>query len=176
VPPFYEGSSGRAACRSLRELGLITEWWNATTVDELRALLLADTTDWAVAGPVTIGTNWYDSMFSLEDRYLQIGPRARMIGGHQTCLIGANDNSETFYGINSWPDMRLYRIRYPLMRRLLEAEDGDAQFMVEVPLNPKRTAINPLEGVLDFGDGQSQPTVSGSLLPPEKYGAFRWAA
>lgn len=178
-PPFYEGSSGRAACRALREYGLITEWWNAFTVDELRTLLLADTTDWTTAGPVTVGLNWYDSMFVLQEKYLEIPPRARVAGGHQTLLIGANDNSETFYGLGSWPDQRLYRMRYATMRRLLEKEDGDAQFMVEVPLNPLRAGLNPMEGVLDFGVEKSDaPTLSGSLLPDGKYDrrAIRWAA
>jgi hypothetical protein len=179
--PYYEGSSGRGVCRALREMGLITEWHNAFTVDDLRMLLLADTTDWTTAGPVTVGTNWYDSMFLLRDKYLEITPRAKVVGGHQTCYIGANDNSETFYLINSWEDMRLCRIRYETVRRLLEREDGDAQFFVEVPQNPQRTALNPMEGVLDFGmDRGDVATVSGSPLPPMKWadsaGRETWAA
>lgn len=175
--PYYEGSSGRAICRALRELGLITEWWNAKEVDELRQLILADTTDWSAAGPVTIGTNWYDSMFNLgDDGYARITPRAKLVGGHQTCVIGANDNRETFYLVNSWPTQRLFRLTYETMRRLLEKEDGDAQFFVEVP-NPRRPALNPMEGVLDFGTDTAPPTVGGSLIPPGRYERYAaWAA
>jgi hypothetical protein len=173
LAPYYEGSSGRACCRSLRELGLITEWWNAFTVDEIRNLLLADTTDWAVAGPVTIGTNWYDSMFSRDaNGYLHIAAGAKVAGGHQTVLIGANDGRETFYGLNSWPDLRLFRLTYETARRLIEKEDGDGQFMVEVPLNPQVTALNPMEGVLDFGRSDKEtPTLSGSPLHGLRMGA-----
>jgi hypothetical protein len=177
VAPFYEGSSGRAVCRAMRELGLITEWWNAFTVDELRRLILADTTDWATAGPVTMGINWYDSMFTTDAKgFVTIGARARVSGGHQICIIGANDNSETFYLINSWVTMRLFRMSYATARRLLEREDGDAQFFVEVPLNPVRTMENPMEGVLDFGmSARETPTLSGAPMrglrlgtPPEE--------
>lgn len=179
VAPFYEGSSGRAICRVFRELGLISAWWNAFAVDELRQLLLADTTDWSAAGPVTIGTNWYDSMFVKDEHgYLGVPPRARLVGGHQTLLIGANDNSETFYGINSWESMRLFRLRYETMRRLLEQEAGDAQFFVEVPLNPARTAVNPMDGILDFGVARTDvPTIGGSPLPPDRFSEVaQWAA
>ena len=129
--PLYYGSSGRAICRAAREWGLVTEWWNAFNVDEVLDLLLADNADWNTTGPVIIGTNWYEGMLSTVDGYVK--PTGRVIGGHETCLLGANMKSETFYGINSWLTMRLFRIRFEDFRRLLEQEDGDAIFPVEAP-------------------------------------------
>jgi hypothetical protein len=131
--PAYYGTSGRAICRAAREHGLISEWWNAYTVDEVLDLLLGDTSDWAHAGPVIIGTNWYDSMFERQsDNTLAITPNARVAGGHETCLLGANLRLEMLYGINSWASMRLFRMSFAVFRRLLQ-EDGDAIFPVEVP-------------------------------------------
>jgi hypothetical protein len=131
--PAYFGTSGRAICRAAREMGMISSWWNAFTVDEVLDLLLADDTDWRHFGPVIIGTNWYSSMYELQDdKTLIVSPTARVDGGHETCLIGANTNSETFYAINSWDDMRLFRLSFKTFERLLN-EDGDAIFPVEVP-------------------------------------------
>jgi hypothetical protein len=129
--PDYYGTSGRAICRAAREFGLIDEWWNAFTVDEVLDLLLADSTDWRHYGPVIIGTNWYASMDQAKPSgYLEIDQGSRVIGGHETCLIGANMRTETLYGVNSWDHMRLFRLRFETFRRLM-SEDGDAIFPVE---------------------------------------------
>lgn len=133
--PTYYGTSGRAICRAAREMGLVTEWWNATSLDEVLDLLLADSQDWAHCGPVIIGTNWYSSMFELQaDKTLVITPNARVVGGHETCLIGAHLRHETLYAINSWETMRLFRLSFATFERLLN-EDGDAIFPVEAPRN-----------------------------------------
>jgi hypothetical protein len=129
--PRYYGTSGRAICRAAREKGVVDERWNAFTVDEVLDLLLADSTDWRHYGPVLIGTNWYASMSRADDKgFLEIAPVGRVLGGHETCLIGANMRSETLYGISSWTHMRLFRLRFATFERLLR-EDGDAIFPVE---------------------------------------------
>ena len=127
----YEGTSGRGVCRAARQFGLISEWWNAFTVDEVLDLLLADSTNWQAYGPVIIGTNWYSSMDRPNAKgLLEITPNARVLGGHETCLIGANLRTETLYAVNSWDHMKLFRLSFETFRRLL-AEDGDAIFPVE---------------------------------------------
>ena len=131
--PDYYGTSGRAICRAARAHGLVSEWWNAYTMDEVLDLLLADTTDWAHAGPVIIGTNWYDSMFEQQHNgQVIITPNAKVVGGHETCIHGANLKKETLYLINSWATMRLFRMSFATFERLLN-EDGDVIFPVEVP-------------------------------------------
>jgi hypothetical protein len=127
--PDYYGTSGRAVCRAARQFGLIDEWWNAFTVDEVLDLLLADSTDWRHYGPVIIGTNWYEGMMT-QDAKGFVEPSGRVIGGHETCLIGANLRTETLYGIGSWEEQRLFRLRFETFRRLMN-EDGDAIFPVE---------------------------------------------
>lgn len=128
--PEYYGTSGRAICRAARQFGLISEWWNAKTMDEILDLLLADSTDWKHYGPVIIGTNWYSGMMTQDEKGF-VEPSGTVVGGHETCLIGANLLSETLYAINSWTEMRLFRLRFSAMERLLR-EDGDVIFPVEV--------------------------------------------
>lgn len=138
--PRYYGTSARAVCRAAREFGLITEWWNAFTVDEVLDLLLADNADWNTCGPVMIGVNWYEGMMSTVDGY--VVPGGRIVGGHEVLFLGANLNTETFYGINSWLTMRLFRIRFKHFERLLR-ENGDAVFPVEAPRPGTRPASTP---------------------------------
>lgn len=130
--PAYYGTSERAVCEVLRDLGYVTEWWNAFTVDEVLDLILHDTTDWSVCGPVCIGVNWYEGMQE-RDAQGYVHPTGRVVGGHEVLLNGANMGTETLHGVNSWADMRLFRIRFEDFRRLLEREDGDAIFFREVP-------------------------------------------
>ena len=90
------------------------------------------------------------------------------MGGHEVLLNGANTRTETFYGVNSWADMRLFRIKFADFRRLLEREDGDAIFFREVPYyrrvvpnqrlidNPELTTLaedNPGESLSDGSVG-----------------------
>jgi hypothetical protein len=131
----------------MRDYGVIDEWWNAFTVDEVRELLLLDSSDWRVCGPVVVGTNWYSGMTVLDEKGY-VKPTGSVIGGHAWLLTGASDKSETFYAINSWVSMRLFRIRYEDFRRLLEKEDGDATFAREVPVTsaPVRPGGSLLDG------------------------------
>jgi hypothetical protein len=150
----YEGTSGRAICRAARDRGLVSAWWNAFTVDEVLDLLLADNADWPHTGPVIIGVNWYTDMLDLDEHgFVRVG--GHVVGGHEVCLIGANQTTETLFGINSWDSMRLFRLSFADFRRLLEQEDGDAIFPVEVP-RPGASISN-------------QPLIENeSLLAPER--------
>jgi hypothetical protein len=137
----YEGTSGRAVCRVARDYGLVSAWWNAFTVDEVLDLLLADNADWNHVGPVIIGVNWYEGMLDLDAAGF-VHVTGQVVGGHEVCLIGANAGTETLFGINSWDSMRLFRLRFADLRRLLD-EDGDAIFPVEVPKAAKAGAPLP---------------------------------
>lgn len=135
-PGDDEGTSVRAACDVLRDLGhlrwrsanpdasygIAANRW-ATTVDEMRTCV-------ASGIPITIGTNWY-YRFSYPERvgrewWIGRGDLGFVVGGHATTVYGASDRRQAFRLANNWgPDWPLVWLPYETMRRLLD-EYGEA--------------------------------------------------
>ena len=76
----YEGSSVNGAMKAARDMGLIHEWWWATTREEIDAAL-------SHYGQVEIGVNWYTGMFR-PDAEGFIHATGSVEGGHALALAG----------------------------------------------------------------------------------------
>lgn len=78
-PPEDTGSSGNAAAKAARSLGLISSWsWAFTTATLMGALQ---------AGPVLIGAPWYEGMFT-PDSDGRVWATGEMVGGHEFLARG----------------------------------------------------------------------------------------
>lgn len=123
----YEGTSVRGGAKVLKDLGRISEYRWAFSLDEIvRAILQV--------GPVVMGTNWYDSMMT-PGRWGRVQIAGPVVGGHAYVLNGVNTITRRFRIKNSWgrgwgAHGRAF-IGYDDMARLL-AEDGEACLAVEI--------------------------------------------
>lgn len=90
----YDGTSVRAGAKVLQDLDYIESYhWAVTFDDIVRAIL--------TAGPVVVGTWWYESMYEVRgDGFLEVSGTA--VGGHAYVLNGVNENAEKFRMKNSW--------------------------------------------------------------------------
>lgn len=150
-PGDSEGTSVRAACNILRDVGHVrvkrrkadqpkltegikeNKW--ATTVDEMRACI-------ALGIPISIGVNWY-SLFDHPQRkwvgpvrseWWLVGPASlgSLRGGHCTCIYGASDKRQAFRMANSWgKKYPLVWVPYDTMQRLLD-EYGEATLVSDL--------------------------------------------
>jgi|SRR6478736_1992971 len=93
--PDDTGSTGNASAKAAREKGLIAGYqWCFGMESMLKALQLT---------PVTIGTNWYDSMYKWDtDGVLSISPDAVASGGHQYEVVEYDADRGLFGCWNSW--------------------------------------------------------------------------
>jgi hypothetical protein len=90
----YDGTSVRAGAKALQEWGYIGSYWWAWNLDTVvRALL--------TAGPVVVGTAWYEGM-STPDAQGFIRPTGRYEGGHAYLLNGVNKDRRVLRCKNSW--------------------------------------------------------------------------
>lgn len=137
---MQSGSSGTGVAKALEKRGLISEYLWA---DELRDALL-----WILTrGPVMVGSNWYSSMFDpTAEGFLKISPAARLEGGHEWILRGADMKRGVALAVNSWgagwnanATGRWVRARvrpghflvdFAVLERLFQ-EDGDAVSALE---------------------------------------------
>jgi hypothetical protein len=90
----YDGTSVRAGAKALQAMGRLTEYRWAFSAAEARAFVLT-------RGPVILGINWYDDMFSPDHGgYLKVsGPLA---GGHAILVDGYEQKRNAFRLVNSW--------------------------------------------------------------------------
>lgn len=92
-PPRDTGSSGLAACKAGKHLGLLRGYTHAFGIAHaLGALQLQ---------PVMIGIPWYQGMFDPDgDGFLSVTGDVK--GGHEIALIGYNVSGQYVTVLNSW--------------------------------------------------------------------------
>lgn len=90
----YEGSSVLGVMKYAKSQGQITDFYWATTLDEILHCL-------SNVGPMVIGVNWYTGMFE-PDANGMLHATGRMEGGHAPCLRGIDVRRQTVKVANSW--------------------------------------------------------------------------
>lgn len=93
----YEGSSVLGAQDSAKADGLITAYYWATTLEELKRGV-------GYHGPMQIGSEWFEGMFSPDSDYY-IKPTGSSAGGHAYEVSAYEVNTDSFWIANTWgPD------------------------------------------------------------------------
>lgn len=93
-PPSDTGSDGLSAAKAAVKLGLISGYLHITTANALASAL--------VLGPVIVGTDWYESMFSPDaSGNLTVDKASGVAGGHEYCLDEITGDGR-FGFTNSW--------------------------------------------------------------------------
>jgi len=140
---LQKGTSAVSACQVLLERGAIDryEWvgnWNAAPID-LRYTLLE-------LGPVCVGSNWYQSMYSPikvgEQFYMKVNYQTTVDGGHEYVINGIDldpeDGSEPYYRMKNswgkdWAKGGTARFRIQDLEQLIFEGWGDAVLIHELP-------------------------------------------
>ena len=125
-PPDNTGSSGLAACKAAKQLGLISGYRHAFGIDHALEALQH--------GPVITGVNWYDGFDTPDvNGLVQIAGEVR--GGHEFEVTFYDPRLQLVGGWNSWgPDWGIrgrFYFHVDVWARLLE-EDGDVTVPVPV--------------------------------------------
>lgn len=96
-PPEDNGSSGLSVAQVAKNLGLISGYLHVTNIDEAHAAIQA--------GPVIIGSDWYDSFDTPDANGLvEIAAGATVRGGHEYECIGYDASTDLWECVNSWGD------------------------------------------------------------------------
>lgn len=90
----YEGSSVRGGAKALRELGYISEFRWAFTIQAVVNCLLT-------TGPLVVGTDWMTGMLDTDEQGF-IHATGDIEGGHAYVLNGINTVAGKIRGKNSW--------------------------------------------------------------------------
>lgn len=90
----YDGTSVRAGAKVLRDLGLISRFEWATTIDQVVDTVL-------LRGPMVVGTTWTSDMSEPDERH-RIAPTGTYQGGHAYVINGVSLDDELFRVKNSW--------------------------------------------------------------------------
>lgn len=94
-PPTDNGSSGLAAAKALKHVGLITSYKHAFGLEHLLgALMLA---------PVIIGIPWLENMFKPDVNGL-LDVSGDVAGGHELVVKGYDPATDLVTLLNSWSD------------------------------------------------------------------------
>lgn len=121
----YDGTSVRAGAKVLMAAGLIDSYNWAWDLDTMVHALLT-------AGPVVVGTNWYEEMFYPKNGVIKIGGAA--VGGHAYVVNGVNTKTKTCRIKNSWGrewgNKGHVNISFANMERLI-AEYGEVCLAIE---------------------------------------------
>ena len=91
----YDGTSVRGAAKVLKTKGLITSYFWATKLSDIVTTIM-------LKGPMVMGTNWSNSMFTPDSRGVVHYNRAQIVGGHAWVVNGYNKNTRLFRCKNSW--------------------------------------------------------------------------
>jgi hypothetical protein len=99
-PPDDTGSTGIAAAKALKRLGLAASYRHAFSLDALKSALQS--------GPVMVGTVWVESMFEVDpDGFVIVDRKSAVAGGHEYVISAYQADRLTFRIDNSWGDWGL---------------------------------------------------------------------
>lgn len=126
MPDDDGGSDGNSVCKAAKEEGEITGWQHAFGIDHMIQTLQSKENGGG-GGPVIVGTNWYESSFTLTPQgFLSVD--GNVVGGHEWLVFGVNVPSKFLWAGNSWGDWGplkgKFKVAFTVMDRLLR-EDGD---------------------------------------------------
>ena len=94
-PPDDTGSSGVAAAKALKKLGLAASYTHAFSIDALKSALQS--------GPVMVGTVWVQSMFEVDpDGFIIVDRSSSVAGGHEYVISAYDADRLAFRVDNSW--------------------------------------------------------------------------
>lgn len=126
---LQSGTSTLAAAKTCQQLGYISEYRWALSIDDVIDALCAH-------GPLCTGVAWYDSFFDPDrEGSLTIAPGASVVGGHEFVLIGWDNARGRIRMLNSWSRTWGQSGRAWLAAETFERllrEDGDACTPTEV--------------------------------------------
>lgn len=126
------GATSLALAKTAVALGWAGSYHWGYTLDELVQAVLT-------MGPVIVGTNWTESMFTPDDGVLHY--TGAVVGGHEWIVNGVNLPAERFRMKNSWSrewslSGRAW-VPFADMARLI-ADDGDVLVLRERPADGRR--------------------------------------
>jgi hypothetical protein len=139
-PGDEEGTYVRSGMKVLQNMKRLAAYARPNNIGELSNWILTK-------GPVTVGTNWYESMFTLDgERRARIDDTVicpdtgrPVAGGHCYLVLGYDPgrSGREFECLNSWgskwgADGHFY-LAQPDLERLVFSEDGEAWCAVELP-------------------------------------------
>ena len=122
-----EGATVRSGAKVMQAKGRIKAYAFASTTDEMIEWL-------RTKGPITVGTNWTDSMFN-PDSQGRVVPSGEAVGGHCYLCVGVNGNELVFrnsWGAD-WGRGGNFRMFIEDFSRLLD-DGGEAITAVELPI------------------------------------------
>lgn len=90
----YDGSSVLGAMKGAQQDKLIVSYHWATTIDEVLQTI-------SHLGPMEIGINWYESMFTPDNNNV-LSVTGKLAGGHAICIGGIDADKELVRLDNSW--------------------------------------------------------------------------
>lgn len=93
--PHMLGTSLLAGAKVLQQAGYIQEYRWAFTVEETARAV-------AFAGPVVLGTRWFESMDRPNRKTGLIRVDGDLVGGHALVINGVDAQKERFHLVNSW--------------------------------------------------------------------------
>jgi len=93
--PPAGGTSVRAAAKILQQLGVLSAYHWAQSIDDIAMAILT-------TGPVVVGTPWYNQMFSPQGVDAMLVPAGGVAGGHAWKVDGLNQTTGIYRMKNSW--------------------------------------------------------------------------
>jgi hypothetical protein len=92
-PPDDTGSSGLGVAKAAQQAGYISVYEHAFGLDHLLAA--------AQFGPLIVGTDWHEDMFT-PDTVGVVRPTGPIVGGHEYVLDGVDLTARMLRFLNSW--------------------------------------------------------------------------
>jgi hypothetical protein len=127
-PKQENGSSVRSGAKAIKNRGRVGAYVFAATMDEIKQWI-------QTKGPVVVGTDWYNGMFS-PDANGFIQPTGTVAGGHCYLLVGWDSNDvltfQNSWGTN-WGLNGYFKMHASDWKVLFDAQ-GEACAAAELPL------------------------------------------
>ena len=133
-PNQEDGSTTLSGVKAMQKDGRLQNYAFATSLDDMVTWLLTK-------GPVVVGTNWYEKMFTPDANGLvTIG--GSVAGGHEHLIVGVDKDKQLFKHVNSWgaswSQGGFFFLSFADEQRL-QNENGDACTAVELDVGPTPT-------------------------------------